>query len=384
MGRDDEDVLIAPERWARLDDYFSDRLSLADKVEMDRWAAERDDRRLLLVQLRNVWARAETAAPHIGTVDIRKVLNTLAERRDAIDAAARTTPAPVVPLYPDATVVAPRRSLATLSVRRDSRLLRGAAIAATLVIAVGLSFVVRHSTPTPASVVPAAREVATKRGQQATLDLADGSRVVLAAGSRLRIPGDFNVSGPNGTRRELYLEGKAYFAVEHDSTRPFIVRTATAITEDLGTEFVVSAYPESRVTQVVVVSGLVELRRPDTAGMPARPLPPTQLQPGDVGRLDSTGAATVAHNVALAPYVSWTRGVLAFDAVPVREALAELSRWYDVDFELRGNAIDSLRITGEFREEPVKVAMQRLALMLRVRATQNGRTVRLSPKPISP
>jgi transmembrane sensor len=377
MGTDDAD------RWAQLDDYFADRLPLGDRLELERWVAEREDRQQLIAQLREIWQRAgaESVAPDVGPVDIRQVLNALAEKRHAIDAAAargalggvQRTSAEVIPMSAYRGGTRPK----------ERHLLVGAAIAASLVIGAGFTLYMQHSRHAASAVIPPAREIATKSGQRATLDLADGSRVVLAAGSRLRIPGDFDVRRGGARRRELYLEGKAYFEVKHDSTRPFIVRTATAVTEDLGTEFVVSGYPEMRATQVAVVSGRVALRamsQPQQSRL-------TLLRPGDVGRLDTTGRTTVARNVALAPYLSWTRGVLAFDAVPLREALAELSRWYDVEFELRGpgkSRFDSLRITGEFREEPVNLAMQRLALMLGARVTQVGRTIQLSPKRSSP
>src|SRR4051812_36853736 len=82
------DALIDAEHWTRLDDYFAERLPLAERVEMDRWAAEHEDRRRLVAQLREVWERAEQAAPPLAPIDIRPILNTLAERRAGLDRAA--------------------------------------------------------------------------------------------------------------------------------------------------------------------------------------------------------------------------------------------------------------------------------------------------------
>ena len=94
-------------------------------------------------------------------------------------------------------------------------------------------------------------------GQQANLDLSDGTRVVLSPESHLRIPGDF--AAPGG-RREVTLEGEAYFAVTHDSLRPFVVHKAHGSAEDLGTAFIVSAYPETEGTRLAVREGQVALR----------------------------------------------------------------------------------------------------------------------------
>jgi transmembrane sensor len=360
--------LIPPERWARLDDYFGERMSLAERHEMDRWIGELPERRTIVAQVHTVWKQAGLPSePESPPVDMRAVLNKLAERRLEIDAAAphrRSTP-------PKLLAVAPDRNLK----RGWRRPLT--AIAAALILATVVTVQLAHKQENAKPTRLAAREVVTRPGELATLNLADGSRIILAAGSRLTIPADFNAPGAG---RELHIDGKAYFSVKHDSLRPFIVRTATAVTEDLGTEFVIKAYPELPVTQVVVVSGSVELRSDEKATSSQR----TRLRPGDVGRLDSAGRMSVEHGVPLRSHVSWTQGTLAFNGVRLAEALADLSRLHNVDFVLRadssGMTMDTLRVTGEFRRESIQAVARRLELMLNVTATLRGREVVLSRK----
>ena len=363
----DPNDLIPPERWACLDDYFGERMSLAERHEMDRWVAELPERRAVVAQLHALWSHAGSAQqPEPTAVDMRAVLNKLAERRLEIDTAVphrRSTP--------------PR-----LAITSDRNLKRGwqrplAATAAAVILATAATVQLSRKKDPPQPTALAAREVVTRPGELATLNLADGSRVILAAGSRLTIPGDFNTPG---ARRELRLDGKAFFTIEHDSLRPFIVRTATAVTEDLGTEFVIKAYAEFPVTQVAVVSGLVELRRGDNATSSQR----TRLQQGDVGRLDSAGKMTVQRGVPVRSYVSWTQGTLVFNGVALAEALADLSRLHNVEFVLRddssGVSMDTLRVTGEFHRESIQTVARRLELMLDVTATLQGRQVVLSRK----
>jgi transmembrane sensor len=233
------------------------------------------------------------------------------------------------------------------------------------------------------------REVATARGEQATLDLADGSRVILAADSKLRIPVDYSNHARHGSRRGLELEGKAYFEVVHDSTRPFVVRTATAMTEDLGTRFVIEAYPETRATQVVVAAGAVALRRPvqmtDRETMQSRETrlaraPLLVLAPGTLGRMDSEGTATLTRNVSVDEYVSWTKGILVFTSMPLDQAVLELNRWYDADIRLATAELARRRITAELRNEPLEVALHRLTMTLGVDARRSGRAITLLPR----
>ncbi len=179
--------------------------------------------------------------------------------------------------------------------------------------------------------------------------------------------------------RDVHLQGEAFFEVTHDSTRPFRVHTSNSIAEDLGTEFVVTAYPEARTTQVVVASGLVALRNGGAAGRVAgRPILLT-LERGDLGRLDAAGAATLTRNVDVAAYLGLTTGTLAFNAVPMREAIERLEHWYDVEIRLADTSLAGRRFTASFREAPVTDVLRVLEIALDVRADRNGRVVTLWP-----
>src|SRR6266545_3994021 len=96
---------------------------------------------------------------------------------------------------------------------------------------------------------------ATARGQLSSLTLPDGSRVLLGADTRMRVPRDYGARS-----RTVDLEGEAYFVVEYDAERPFIVRTEHGSTQDLGTEFAVRAYRQETSVEVVVAEGRVALR----------------------------------------------------------------------------------------------------------------------------
>src|SRR5207247_2496866 len=83
---------------------------------------------------------------------------------------------------------------------------------------------------------------------------------LLSVATRLRMPRDFGVR-----ERRVELDGEAYFVIQHDALRPFVVRTRYGTAEDLGTEFDVHAYGPEDGVAVVVASGRVGLRAPDGA-----------------------------------------------------------------------------------------------------------------------
>lgn len=84
--------------------------------------------------------------------------------------------------------------------------------------------------------------------------LPDGSEVTLAPASELRFSKSFD-----GSQREVYLEGEAFFKVSHDATRPFLVYASQVVTKVLGTSFTVKAFKEEKNITVAVRTGKVSV-----------------------------------------------------------------------------------------------------------------------------
>jgi transmembrane sensor len=84
--------------------------------------------------------------------------------------------------------------------------------------------------------------------------LSDGSEVVLEKNSRLTYAANFT-SG----KREVYLEGNAFFNITRNPERPFIVYTQTIVTKVLGTSFYVKANTSAETASVVVKTGKVSV-----------------------------------------------------------------------------------------------------------------------------
>jgi ferric-dicitrate binding protein FerR (iron transport regulator) len=213
------------------------------------------------------------------------------------------------------------------------------------------------------------RAFATARGQLSSLGLPDGSRVLLGVDTRLQVPRDY------GTRsRTVDLDGEAYFVVEHDPRRPFVVRMPHGTTEDLGTEFAVRAYRQEGFVQVVVADGRVALRGPKGGDSVL-----VTLRPRERAVLDAGGGATVMRDVTLANDLAWTRGALWFDDAPLGGVIAQLERWYDLEIQSDDAALAGERVTISFMTKSADEALTALAQVLNVRANRTGRLVRLVP-----
>ena len=354
--------------WERLDRYVTGRGTAEELGALEVWVSSDPELRAIAAAMRTAGRPPDIEQR---SWDVRGAWQRLRRRMGR---------APLRMLSPADRAYSPLTSSIEIAARRRARWLVGSA-AAAIVLAVASVFALAHWH----GAAPALREFATRRGQTAALNLPDGSRVMLGPASRIRVPADVGALR-TGTPRDIYLEGEAYLEVKHDSTRPFLVHTAAGVAEDIGTEFLVTAYPETPGMRVVVASGIVALYQPLPAakgrerGGREPPKPLLTLAQGDLAELASTGIATLTRDVDVAPYVAWTKGDLGLDATRRGDAVPQLERWYDVDIRLGDSSLADRRLTATFRRASLAQVLELLSLSLDVRVEREGRSVLLKPK----
>lgn len=265
-----------------------------------------------------------------------------------------------------------RREIALPPARRGWPL--AVKVAAALVLmAAGGGLAVRgfRSTRAPAATGDT-RVVSTQRGQQATLRLPDGTRVMLGVASALRYPAAF---GRNG--REVAVDGEAYFEVEHNDRQPLVVRAGDVVATDVGTAFSVRAYQEDGHAQVVVREGRVALRgaAPHRSGAHDGSV---TLTAGQLGRLSQTGEPVMRAADTAAAF-AWMQGWLVFDGTPLRDALPQLSRWYDLEFRLADSSLGRIPLAARLSNQPTPDALAFLAASLGLRHVRQGNLVTFYP-----
>lgn len=241
--------------------------------------------------------------------------------------------------------------------------------AGTLLAALAGSALLDHAAAP--RVAPAAstamRVISTATGQRADIRLSDGTHVALGVASRLRVAPDFGERS-----RDLYLDGTAYFDVVHDSTRPFRVHTATAVAQDVGTRFVITAYRESGSTQVVVANGAVTLRAPHDSSNRA-----VQLGAGNLARITGRSAPVVVRAVDPSQYLAWMDGRLVFRDTPLSDVVAELHRWYAEDVRIGDSTVADLPLTASFDAVSLRETLDVITTILPLRAVRRDGVVTL-------
>ncbi len=343
--------------WQLLARYLSGLASPEEEQALERWLAAGPTRRDALARLREVWDRSAALPFAESAVDTRAAWTVLADKMAKSPVHPRQPPLRVVPW----------------SSRRVAPLLR---IAAVLVLATSSVLVwerLSHHGRADETAPRPMQMIATVKGERANIRLSDGSRIVVGVDTRVQYAENFGACPASGAcARDVFLDGQAYFDVVHDPARPFRVHTAHAVTEDIGTAFVVRAYRGDARAEVAVAEGEVALRSP---AVPE----PVHLTKGDVGRVTAEGRLTAEHGVNLDRYLSWTTGRLVFDHAPLSDVLAQLGHWYDVHFELGDSTLASCRFSATLRIESLPDLLDAVALALDVRYERRGDVVVLFP-----
>lgn len=194
-------------------------------------------------------------------------------------------------------------------------------------------------------------------GERRHLTLSDGSSVDLDGDSAVTV----NMAGD---RRSVILsEGRAFFQVARDETRPFVVTTGETSVTVTGTAFDVHA--ARRMVTVEVLSGSVSVaattadgRRKDTA-----------LQAGGRARISRADGGMTVDRVTPAQVGAWRTDRLVVDGVAVAQVVEDLRRHYGGLIVLRDDALAERRVTGVFDlRDPVQA--------LRAAVQPHGGTVR--------
>ena len=220
-------------------------------------------------------------------------------------------------------------------VRRTARLTRSAlvGIAALALTLAATLYLLKDDT------------LSTGPGEQRTVDLADGSQVILNANSRVRVRYD------DRTRKVTLVSGEALFKVAKHQPAPFVVLIGARKVIAVGTSFEVRREdPTVSSFSVTLVEGRVAIEPASWSNdLPAAATPGLiLLSPGERLRI-SQDAADLLDQPALEKVTAWQRGQLIFEDASLREAAAEFNRYSKLKVTVAPDVPATLRVGGVFK-----------------------------------
>ncbi|MFN3380124.1 MAG: FecR family protein [Runella zeae] len=201
---------------------------------------------------------------------------------------------------------------------------------------------------TPYVAAPEWVEAVNGADKTMLIQLSDGSIVQLEKNSRLKYPTEFGK-----IKREVYLVGGAFFDVQKNPNRPFLVFANGLVTRVLGTSFHVKAYQKDPNVTVAVKTGRVSVyadrphpqQDPEVAGVVLTP-----NQKAVFHRQEATISKLLVEVPALQlPPAEVAH--LVFEAAPAKKVFEALEKAYGVevlfDEEIIKNCTLTINLTDE-------------------------------------
>lgn len=229
-------------------------------------------------------------------------------------------------------------------------------IAASLIFAIAIGFSMHQYTKQSTVVDEIVFiEKSNPNGRKSTIVLPDGSKVILNSDSKIRYEKGFKEN-----YREVILEGEAFFEVEKNPSRPFIVSTGDISTTVLGTSFNVRAYAKSDNIQVAVVTGKVEVKKASYYGNETEDV--VFLTPNKIATYQREERKITTSSFNMEEVVGWKDGILIFKNADQTEIAKRLKAWYGLAIEFEGGKnIMNKRYTGKFDNNSLEYVLKAIS-----------------------
>jgi transmembrane sensor len=243
---------------------------------------------------------------------------------------------------------------------------RWIAVAASVAVLAAVAGVLRYQTPSAPTEIHLSAEIGTPK----KVELSDGSRVDLDAGSQV-------VVQFSSQRRQVELvHGQAYFSVAKDPGRPFEVRADGALAQALGTHFSVAKRSDS--VRVVVTEGHVQVSdlRANTDGIANHVVQLIADQGAtlmDGGPLDGPVQLDASSNLA------WLQGRVVYRSETLGNVVADLNRYSKLPIVLDDKQLAQLRVTGRWSTTDVETWLESIAQALSLSIVRRPDEILLMP-----
>jgi ferric-dicitrate binding protein FerR (iron transport regulator) len=206
--------------------------------------------------------------------------------------------------------------------------------------------------------------IRTAYGEARTLFLPDSTKVTLNSNSSLR----FSRVDFTEQRREVWLDGEAFFAVVHKSNHQnFLVRTDQLNVEVLGTKFDVSS--RRGKTRVVLEEGKVKLDLKSEFNKAVI------MKPGELVEFSDKDKTPTRKTVDPTNYLSWKNNRLVFTSTSLLEIAHMLEDNYGYTVIFEDMEISKRKFTGSASSENVQELFQKLSIVFSLNIQKDNNRV---------
>jgi transmembrane sensor len=266
-------------------------------------------------------------------------------------------------------VISTRLSKISVS-RRKIMYFKVAAMLLVICLAGATAFYMSMDIPAESSQEIVVNQRSLSYGQTATLRFGDGSVIQLNGGSTLQYPDTFTED-----RREVHLDGEAYFRIAEDQQRPFIVHAGNTTTEVLGTSFNIKAYNDENELQIAVAEGKVKIRQinEELSKTGEAFHEERSFEYNDSAVILEKNQWVTYHSVSgileqgegnIREMFAWKDRVLLFSNKSFEEVAKMLERWYGIMISIEDESLKDHILEGEHQDVSLEEVLESIRFVM--------------------
>jgi len=211
------------------------------------------------------------------------------------------------------------------------------------------------------------KQLITAMGSKGRFVLPDGTVVWLNSESSLIYPEQFI-----NKKREVTLDGEAYFEVKRNTEKPFIVKTGSMNIEVLGTKFNVRNYKGSNSFKTALLKGSVKI----TGNKMSRSV---ILKPNELFCMTKNNLAYTVSKTNAELYANWIKDKLIFDNTRLMDIIISMEGHYNTTITCPSKFANETRLSLTIRNESLEEVLKSISFIAPIQYKITNGTVNIRP-----
>ena len=258
-------------------------------------------------------------------------------------------------------------------------------VAAVFLLGAIISFAITYQVFQPKTKNISFYEINTPAGAKSKITLPDGSNIWLNAGSSIKYSEQYGIK-----KREVFLTGEAFFEVNADRSKIFVVHTSELNIKAYGTEFNVKSYPEEGTIETTLIEGSIgvtrtrfnnkkddevilepnqrvvyyrknyKTKKPDNEEIAER------VVPKKVDKPEQKLTYLISKGIKPEEFTSWKDGTLFITSETLEQLVIKLERKYDVKIHFQDENLKKLKFTGSLENETVEQVIEAIGIAAQI------------------
>jgi ferric-dicitrate binding protein FerR (iron transport regulator) len=184
------------------------------------------------------------------------------------------------------------------------------------------------------------KQILTTENRINETELPDGSKITMNKNSRITFTSKYNKKD-----RSVNLMGDAFFDIEKNPEKPFIINAESFFVEVLGTRFYVNSIQDQR--KVIVTEGIVAVwQKKDKSDK-------ILLKAGEELLLDLDERPVKQITPETSNHLSWKTKIFTFKDKSLDMVCSELKSVYDIDFIFENENLKACRLSASFDNQSI-------------------------------